>query len=178
MLALAKRGAYMDALTRNNGWGERLAGELPADLFGKTVLIIGFGRIGTRTAKACLALGMTVRVYDPYVDAAAIAAAGCTPERDLDAALPHADFVTIHCPKTPETTGMFDASRLARMRASAYLVNTARGGIIDEARPALGPHPRRDPGRRAWTSSTASRPRPTTRCLPWTACSPPRTWPA
>ena len=105
---------------------------MPADLFGKTVLIIGFGRIGTRTAKACLALGMTVRVYDPYVAASAITAAGCTPEGDLDAALPHADFVTIHCPKTPETTGMFDASRLSRMRASAYLVNTARGGIIDE----------------------------------------------
>ena len=132
MLALAKRGAYMDALTRNNGWGTRLNGELPADLFSKTVLVIGFGRIGTRTAKACLALGMNVRVYDPYVQASAIAAAGCIPEPDLDAALPHADFVTIHCPKTPETTGMFGASRLQRMRATAYLVNTARGGIIDE----------------------------------------------
>jgi D-3-phosphoglycerate dehydrogenase len=133
MLALAKRGAYMDALTRTNRWGERLTGDLPADLFGKTVLVVGFGRIGTRTAKACLALGMSVRVYDPYVEASKIAAAGCTPEHDLDAALPHADFVTVHCPKTPETTGMFDASRLSRMRASAYLVNTARGGIIDEA---------------------------------------------
>jgi D-3-phosphoglycerate dehydrogenase / 2-oxoglutarate reductase len=133
MLALAKRGAYMDALTRANGWGTRLNGELPADLFGKTVLVIGFGRIGTRTSKACLALGMNVRVYDPYVQASAIAAAGCIPEPDLDAALPHADFVTIHCPKTPETTGMFGTSRLARMRATAYLVNTARGGIIDEA---------------------------------------------
>jgi D-3-phosphoglycerate dehydrogenase len=122
----------MDALTRSNGWGQRLNGELPADLFGKTVLVVGFGRIGTRTAKACLALGMNVRVYDPYVEASAITAAGCTPERNLDAALPHADFVTIHCPKTSETTGMFDASRLSRMRSSAYLVNTARGGIIDE----------------------------------------------
>jgi D-3-phosphoglycerate dehydrogenase len=78
---------------------------------------------------------MSVRVYDPYIAVSAIAAAGCTPEPDLDAALPHADFVTIHCPKTAETTGMFDGPRLARMRASAYLVNTARGGIVDE--PAL-----------------------------------------
>ena len=54
---------------------------------------------------------------------------------DLDAALPRADFVTIHCPKTPETVGMFNAARLARMKPTAYLVNTARGGIIDE--PAL-----------------------------------------
>ena len=78
---------------------------------------------------------MTVRVYDPYVEPAAIAAAGCVPERDLDAALPHADFVTLHCPKTAETLGMFDAARLARMKPTAYLINTARGGIIDQ--PAL-----------------------------------------
>jgi len=77
-------------------------------------------------------LGMTVLVYDPYVEAAAIAAAGCTRQRDLDAALPLADFVTIHCPKTPETSGMLEAARLARMRPTAYLVNTARGGIVDE----------------------------------------------
>jgi D-3-phosphoglycerate dehydrogenase len=133
MLALAKRGAYMDGLVRTHRWDDRLTGELPADLFGKTVLVVGFGRIGTRIAKACLALGMTVRAYDPYVEASAITAAGCTPERDLEAALPQADFVTIHCPKTAETTGMFDAQRLSRMRANAYLVNTARGGIIDEA---------------------------------------------
>ena len=64
-----------------------------------------------------------------------IKAAGCEPVADLDAALPRADFVTIHCPKTPETVGMFNAARLARMKPTAYLVNTARGGIIDE--PAL-----------------------------------------
>ncbi len=133
MLALAKRGAYMDALTRSKGWDRRLTGELPADLFGKTVLVVGFGRIGTRTARVCLALSMNVHVYDPYVAVSAITAAGCTPQADLDAALPHADFVTIHCPKTPETTGMFGTARLGKMRTSAYLVNTARGGIIDEA---------------------------------------------
>jgi D-3-phosphoglycerate dehydrogenase len=75
---------------------------------------------------------MKVQVYDPYVAQSAIEDAGCKPVRDLDAALPAADFVTIHCPKTPETTGLFDARRLALMRGSAFLVNTARGGIIDE----------------------------------------------
>jgi D-3-phosphoglycerate dehydrogenase len=64
---------------------------------------------------------------------AAIKAAECEPAADLDAALARADFVTIHCPKTPETVGMFNATRLARMKPTAYLVNTARGGIIDEA---------------------------------------------
>jgi D-3-phosphoglycerate dehydrogenase len=78
---------------------------------------------------------MHVLVYDPYRPAAEIAAAGYEPVADLDAALPRADFVTIHCPKTPETVGMFGSARLARMKPTAYLVNTARGGIIDE--PAL-----------------------------------------
>ena len=77
------------------------------------MLIIGFGRIGTRTAKRCLAMEMQVLVYDPYKPAAEIKAAGCEPVADLDAALPRADFVSIHCPKTPETVGMFNAARLA-----------------------------------------------------------------
>jgi D-3-phosphoglycerate dehydrogenase len=132
MLTLAKRGVELHALVKGGQWSTRL-GLLPFDLFGKTVLIIGFGRIGTRTAKRCLAMEMNVLVYDPYKSAAEIKAAGCEPVLDLDAALPHADFVTLHCPKTPETTGMFNAARLARMKPSAYLVNTARGGIIVEA---------------------------------------------
>ena len=132
MLTLAKRAAEMHALVRDGQWSTRL-GKLPYDLFGKTVLLIGFGRIGTRTAKRCLAMEMNVLVYDPYKPAKEIKAAGCEAVDDLDAALPRADFVSIHCPKTPETVGMFNADRLKRMMPSAYLVNTARGGLIDEA---------------------------------------------
>jgi D-3-phosphoglycerate dehydrogenase len=135
MLELAKRGAALNAMVREHRWTDRSSEELPVDLFEKRLLLVGFGRSGARLAKACLALGMTVCVYDPYVDQAAITAVGCAPERDLDAALPRADFVSIHCPRTSETLRMFDAARLARMKPSAYLVNTARGGIIDE--PAL-----------------------------------------
>src|SRR6201746_890661 len=134
MLTLAKRAVEMHALVKEGNWGTRL-GKLPFDLYGKTVLIVGFGRIGTRTAKRCLAMEMNVLVYDPYKTAEEIAAAGCEPVADLDATLPRADFVSIHCPKTPETVGMFNAARLKRMKPTAYLVNTARGGIIDE--PAL-----------------------------------------
>ncbi len=132
MLALAKRGAALHAMVREGRWAERLK-ELPFDLYGKTVLVVGFGRIGSRISKACLALGMSVLVYDPYVAAANVTAAGCVPVGDLDAALARADFVTIHCPKNSETDGMLNAARLARMKPSAYLVNTARGGIVDEA---------------------------------------------
>jgi D-3-phosphoglycerate dehydrogenase len=132
MFALAKRGPELHAMVRDGRWHGR-TGALPVDLMDKTLLIVGFGRIGTRTAKRCLALEMKVQVYDPYVPASTVTAAGCEPVADLDAALPQADFVSIHCPKTPETIGMFGSARLARMKPSAYLINTARGGIIDEA---------------------------------------------
>ncbi len=132
MLTLAKRATEMHALVRDNRWPERL-GMLPFDLFGKTILIVGFGRIGSRTAKRCLAMEMNVLVFDPYKPAADIQAAGCEPVADLDAALPRADFVSIHCPKMPETIGMFNADRLTRMKPTAFLINTARGGIVDEA---------------------------------------------
>jgi D-3-phosphoglycerate dehydrogenase len=132
MLTLAKRAVELHALVKDGKWSSRL-GLLPFDLFGKTVLVIGFGRIGTRTAKRCQAMEMNVLVYDPYVAADAIKAAGCEPVADLDATLSRADFVTLHCPKTPDTTGLFDAARIARMKPSAYLINTARGGIVVEA---------------------------------------------
>lgn len=132
MLTLAKRAVELHTLVKDGAWATRL-GKLPYDLFGKTVLIIGFGRIGSRTAKRCLAMEMNVRVYDPYKPAAEIKAAGCEPVADLDAALPHADFVSIHCPKTPETVGLFNTARLKLMKPGAYLINTARGGIVEEA---------------------------------------------
>jgi D-3-phosphoglycerate dehydrogenase len=131
MLWLAKRAVEMHSLVKDGKWAARL-GLLPYDLFGKTVLIVGFGRIGTRTAKRCLAMEMNVLIYDPYKSAAEIKAAGCEAVADLDAALPKADFVSVHCPKTPETVGMFNAARLKHMKPTAYLINTARGGIVDE----------------------------------------------
>ena len=132
MLALAKRGAEMHRRMRQGIWHDRHGG-LPQELFGKTVLIVGFGRIGSRTAPRCAAFGMSVLVYDPYIPAEAIRKTGCEPVADLDAALARADFVTIHCPRNAETLGMFGSARLAGMRAGAFLVNTARGGIVDEA---------------------------------------------
>src|SRR3979411_3256184 len=102
MLTLAKRASEMHALVKEGKWAARL-GKLPYDLFGKTVLIVGFGRIGTRTARRCLAMEMNVLIYDPYKSASEIKAAGCEPVAELDAALPRADFFSTHCPKTSET---------------------------------------------------------------------------
>jgi len=131
MLALAKRGAELDALVKGNAWARRFD-TTPFDLYGKTVLIVGLGRIGTRVAARCRAMEMTVLAFDPYRGAAEITAAGCEAVADLDAALARADVVTLHCPKTAETTDLIDAARLARMKPTAYLINTARGGIVNE----------------------------------------------
>jgi D-3-phosphoglycerate dehydrogenase / 2-oxoglutarate reductase len=131
MMQLSKRATELDALVKEGRWAQRM-NALPIDLMDKTVLIVGFGRIGTRTAKRCLAMEMQVLVYDPHVSADAIKAAGCEPVTDLDTALARADILTLHCPKTPETAGMLSAARIARMKPTAFLVNTARGGIVDE----------------------------------------------
>ena len=134
MMALAKRSTALDGMVRKGTWADRHGG-LPMELSGKTALIVGFGRIGTRSARRCQGFDMNVLIYDPYVPAEKITDAGCERVTDLDAALPRVDFVSIHCPKNAETIGMFNAARFARMKRGAFIVNTARGGIIDE--PAL-----------------------------------------
>jgi D-3-phosphoglycerate dehydrogenase / 2-oxoglutarate reductase len=128
---LAKHNLEHDTFVRGGTWREQMT-SFPLDFFEKTVLVIGFGRIGTRFVKRAVAFEMRVLVYDPYVSAETIRAAGAEPVKDLDAAVAEADFITVHCPKNAETINLFDAARLARMKPSAYIVNTARGGIINE----------------------------------------------
>jgi len=131
-VSVAEAGVFLTmSLVKEGRWQDRYK-EMPVDLYGKTVLIIGFGKIGTRAAKRYAAMEMNVLVYDPYTYSATIHGMGYEPVQDLDAAVAQADFITIHCPKTPETVGMFNAPRLARMKRTAFIVNTARGGIIDE----------------------------------------------
>ena len=132
MFALAKRAQEMDRRVRT-GIGHARTSDLPGEIAGKVVLLVGFGRIGSRVAPRCRALEMEVLVYDPYLSPETIRAAGYTPAASLDEAVAQADYVSIHCPKNAETIGLFDAARLARMKPGAFLVNTARGGIVDEA---------------------------------------------
>lgn len=131
MMAVAKRALEMHGRTRDGLWHDRKSG-LPVELHGATVLVIGFGRIGSRTAPRCAAFGMHVLVYDPCIPAETVARAGYERVDDLDAALGRADYVTIHCPRNENTYRMFDAARLQRMKRGSVLVNTARGGIVDE----------------------------------------------
>jgi D-3-phosphoglycerate dehydrogenase / 2-oxoglutarate reductase len=130
-MSLARKGAAMDALVREGRWNDRYK-DMPLDLWGKTVLIVGFGKIGTRSAKRFAAMETNILVHDPYIYSETIRGSGYEPVLDLDEGVARADFITIHCPKTPQTIGLFDAARIGKMKRTAYLVNTARGGIVDE----------------------------------------------
>ncbi len=101
------------------------------EIFEKTVGIIGLGRIGALITARMQAFGTRVVAYDPYVTAARAQQLGVT-LLSLDDLLAQSDFVTIHMPKTPETTGMIGAAQLKLMKPSAFIVNVARGGLIDE----------------------------------------------
>ena len=136
LFTLIKRGREQDKLVREGRWHSQRMVEMPNDIFGKTMVVIGFGRIGTRVVKRALAMEMDVLVFDPFVAPEAIEKAGAVPVAHLDDALPHADVLTIHCPRTLESMGLIDARRLALLKPTAVLINTARGGLVDE--PALG----------------------------------------
>lgn len=131
MLACARRLTTFDANMRKPIWGA-LPGQPTIELAGKTVLVIGFGRIGTRVAKLCAAFGMQVLVRDPNVAKGSIRGLGFTPVDDVMQAAGEADIVTLHCPSNAETRGMVDAAFLARMKPGAVLVNTARGTLVDQ----------------------------------------------
>jgi D-3-phosphoglycerate dehydrogenase / 2-oxoglutarate reductase len=131
LLASARLVKKYDRLVREGNWGHRLT-DLPADLSGKSILVVGMGRIGSRTVKRCVAFEMDTYVLDPNVPEAEIKKAGATKVTDLKAILPKVDFVSVHCPKAPETIDMFNAETLGLMKPDAFLVNTARGGIVNE----------------------------------------------
>jgi D-3-phosphoglycerate dehydrogenase len=131
LLASARLTRKHDRFVRENAWGDRLS-DLPADLAGKTILVVGMGRIGSRTVKRSVAFEMDVHVLDPNISEAEIKKAGATKVTNLKAILPKVDFVSVHCPKSPETVNMFNAETIGLMKADAFLVNTARGGIVNE----------------------------------------------
>lgn len=132
MLAFAKRIVPYDRATREGRFSARDT-FAASELAGKTALIVGFGRIGRRVARLCSAFEMRVLAYDPLVSPKAISEAGCEPVVSLADALPLADHVLIHVPKTPGTEGLIGRETLARMRPSACVVNVSRGGLVDEA---------------------------------------------
>lgn len=130
MIALAKNLAETTASMKAGKWEKkRFQG---TELRGKTLGIIGLGRIGTAVAKRMQAFGMKCLAYDPYKTDGAIRDLDCEPAT-IDQIIERCDFITLHVPKTEATTNLINAERIARMKRGARLINCARGGLVDEA---------------------------------------------
>jgi D-3-phosphoglycerate dehydrogenase len=131
MLSIARQAQGYTANLRRGDWGSK--DDLPCfDLAGKTVLVVGFGRIGARVAKRCAAFEMRVLVRDPNVPRNTIRGLGYEPVKELGEGLEQADIVTLHLPSNETTRGLVDAQFLARMKPGAVLINTARGTLVQE----------------------------------------------
>ncbi|MDB5308205.1 MAG: serA 2 [Gemmataceae bacterium] len=133
MFALSRRIPAADAVMKAGGWDRNKF--VGTQVAGKTLGVVGLGRIGREVARRAKGLDMTVVALDPFVTAAKAAELGLDVAATLDELLPKVDFLTIHVPLSAETKSLIGARELGLMKKSAVVLNVARGGIIDE--PAL-----------------------------------------
>jgi D-3-phosphoglycerate dehydrogenase len=129
IVSLARRIPAANASLKSGAW--KRSSYTGVELFEKKAGIIGLGRIGALVAARLQGFGMEILAYDPYITPARAQQLGVTLV-DLDELLAESDFVTIHMPKTPETVGMLGKDAFAKMKNSAYVINVARGGLVDQ----------------------------------------------
>jgi D-3-phosphoglycerate dehydrogenase len=129
MFALARHIPHHDRVVKGGGWG-RVSG---MELTGATLGLVGLGRIGQAVARRAAGLGMRVLYYDPVPPSPERIAALGVEARSLDKLIEESDFISLHLPLTDETHHLIDAAALARMKPTARVINTARGGLVDEA---------------------------------------------
>ncbi len=138
LLACAKKIVRLDRWVRAGQWGDRGGAFRPpflspmGQIHGQTVGLVGFGQIARQFARRLAALDARVVAFDPYVPPEQAAALGVE-LLPLDEVLRRSDYVSIHVPLTPETRGLIGADALALMQPTAYLINTSRGPIVDQA---------------------------------------------
>ncbi len=133
MLALVRNIPAAHNMVRSGGWVDPTAAYFSlrgTELTGKTIGIVGFGAVGRQVAKRVSAFETSILVYDPYVDPDKIKEMGAKP-LEIDELMAQSDFVTLHCLVSPETTGLINSHRIALMKPTAYLVNTASTFVID-----------------------------------------------
>lgn len=130
LLSLARFIPQADASLREGRWDRnKFEG---AELYGKIFGIIGFGKIGSLVAERAVAFGMSIVVYDPYISEEKARSLNVQVVKNLEDLLKTADFITVHLPKTNETMGLIGKEQLEIMKPTARIINTARGGIIDD----------------------------------------------
>ncbi len=133
MLAACRRLPFLDRQTRAGAWDKEAARGVSRQIGGSTVGLVGFGAIGREVARRLMPFGARVLYFDPRrADLSAERELGVT-YAPLDELTARADIVSLHLPLIPETTKLFDATRIAAMKRGAILVNCARGGLVDEA---------------------------------------------
>jgi D-3-phosphoglycerate dehydrogenase len=130
MFALARRVAAADASLKRGEWARNEY--VGSELTGKTLGLVGLGRVGTEVGRRAIGLEMRVLVYDPYVPDDHVRRIGLEPV-ELDTLLAASEFVSLHVPLTESTRGLLNAERLAQMLPGAFLINCARGGLVDQA---------------------------------------------
>ena len=134
LMAVARRVAEGEALARSGNWkGWNLDQLCGADVWGKTLGIVGFGRIGRSVARRASGFQMKVIYTDAVRVSEEIERSLNAEFRDMNSLLGESDFVSLHVPLLPETRGLFDAPKFFRMKPTAFLINTSRGPVIEEA---------------------------------------------
>jgi D-3-phosphoglycerate dehydrogenase len=129
IFALARKIPQASASTKKGEWEKKKW--MGVEVTGKTLGVVGFGNIGRQVAERAVGLKMKVLAYDPALPAGAAPPAGVT-FASFDDLVSQSDFVTLHIPALPETKNLFGAATFAKMKKGAYLINCARGGIVDE----------------------------------------------
>ncbi|MDJ0733791.1 MAG: phosphoglycerate dehydrogenase [Nostocaceae cyanobacterium] len=129
MLSLSRYIPDANASVKSGGWDRK--SYVGAEIYKKTIGIVGLGKIGSHVAKVAKAMGMKLLATDPFISAERAEQIGCQLV-DLDVLLQQSDYISLHIPKTPESTHLINAERLAKMKPNARIINCARGGIIDE----------------------------------------------
>lgn len=130
MIALARHIPQADASLRKGAWEKNKF--MGVELSGKTLGLVGLGRIGSMVAARAVAFGMNVLAFDPYITRERAAQSGAVLLDSLDDLLAQSDFISVHTPLMPTTRGLIDADEIAKMKTGARLIFTARGGVVDE----------------------------------------------
>jgi D-3-phosphoglycerate dehydrogenase / 2-oxoglutarate reductase len=129
MLSLSRYIPEANQSVKSNQWNRKEY--IGAEVYKKTLGVVGLGKIGSHVATVAKAMGMKILAYDPFISAERAEQLGCRLV-DLDWLFREADYITLHIPKTPETANLINAEAIAKMKPTVRIVNCARGGIIDE----------------------------------------------
>lgn len=130
LLSLARNIPQANASMKQKKWDRK--GFMGTELFGKTLGIVGFGRIGREVAKRMQSFGMEIIAYDPYAVSESASSLGIEISNELDDVFAQADFITLHTPLTDETQNLINKETFAKMKKGVRIINCARGGLVDE----------------------------------------------